>query len=63
SGGGQQNLEISSARTQTVKNFLIQQGIAPERINAVGLGAVDFINRSNPQAPENRRIEVGILKK
>lgn len=53
------NVDLSDARASSVRNFLTDLGVAPERLSAVGLG------KSNPRVedgfdPENRRVELRI---
>jgi outer membrane protein OmpA-like peptidoglycan-associated protein len=58
------NLDLSQRRANTVRAFLIKEGIAPERLEAVGYG------QTKPVAPNttargretNRRVEFTIVK-
>ena len=58
-GGREANLELSQRRADAIRDALINPfGIAPQRIEAVGLGEEQLLNRSNPQAAENRRVQL-----
>lgn len=59
------NWELSTARAQQVVNYLIQQGIPPQRLAAVGMGEYHPIDSAdNPEAyRRNRRIELKITSR
>jgi len=59
SGNKQDNLELSQARAETVRQFLISQGIAESRLGAQGYGDADPIADNNTASGRalNRRIE------
>jgi outer membrane protein OmpA-like peptidoglycan-associated protein len=58
-GGRESNLELSQRRAEAIRDALINPfGIAPQRIEAVGLGEEQLLNRSNPTAAENRRVQL-----
>jgi OOP family OmpA-OmpF porin len=53
------NLQLSQQRADAVREALINPfGISPARIEAVGLGEEQLLNRSNPEAAENRRVQL-----
>jgi len=53
------NLILSQQRADAVREALINPfGISPARIEAVGLGEEQLLNRSNPEAAENRRVQL-----
>lgn len=63
------NMKLSQARADNARAYLINKGIAPERIIAKGYGETRLLNHCKdgiPCSPEehaiNRRIEVKILK-
>lgn len=59
------NWELSTARAQEVVNYLIQQGVPPERLAAVGMGEYHPIDPADtPEAyRRNRRIELKITSR
>ena len=58
-GGREPNLELSQRRADAIRDALINPfGIAAQRIEAVGLGEEQLLNRRNPQAAENRRVQL-----
>ena len=53
------NLKLSQQRADAIREALINPfGINPARIEAVGLGEEQLLNRSNPEAAENRRVQL-----
>lgn len=56
-GNRQTNLELSCARSIAVRSFLIQQGIAPERLSAYGFGPDRPVERTQGPSRLNRRVE------
>ncbi len=53
------NLKLSQQRAEAIREALINPfGIAASRIEAVGLGEEQLLNRSNPEAAENRRVQL-----
>ncbi len=59
SGTYQFNQQLSKARAETVKNYLINSHhIEPGRLSAIGKGYTELINKHNPLAPENRRVKL-----
>ncbi len=61
-GSSGYNSELSQRRAEAVRNFLITNGIAPERITAQGMGE-DYPIATNSSAAgrqQNRRVEVTI---
>lgn len=68
-GAEDYNLKLSQARAESVKNYLISKGIAPERIEAKGYGeskpvAPNTLNgKDNPEGrKKNRRTEFKVLR-
>jgi len=58
-GGREYNLRLSQRRADAIREALINPfGISPARIEAVGLGEEQLLNRSNPEAAENRRVQL-----
>jgi outer membrane protein OmpA-like peptidoglycan-associated protein len=63
-GGNAKNQRLSEGRANAVRTYLIQaQGIAPERLTAVGYGPTFPIasNKTTKGRAENRRIEFKVL--
>jgi outer membrane protein OmpA-like peptidoglycan-associated protein len=58
------NLSLSERRAQSVQAFLVQNGIAPDRVIAQGYGKAYPIagNDSSAGRQQNRRVEVVILR-
>jgi len=53
------NLKLSKERAEAIRQALINPfGISPSRIEAVGLGEEQLLNRASPEAIENRRIQL-----
>jgi len=58
-GSREYNLKLSQQRADAIRAALINPfGISPSRIEAVGLGEEQLLNRSNPEAAENRRVQL-----
>jgi OmpA-OmpF porin, OOP family len=60
SGTGSYNLELSQRRADAVRDFLVDNGISPNRIVARGYGEADPVasNDTTSGRRENRRVEV-----
>ncbi len=59
SGSADTNQALSMRRAEAVKTYLVTKGADPGMLVAVGVGATDPKNASNPAAAENRRVEIG----
>ncbi|HXZ22106.1 MAG TPA: OmpA family protein [Pseudolabrys sp.] len=58
-GSREYNLKLSQQRADAIRAALINPfGISPARIEAVGLGEEQLLNRRNPEAAENRRVQL-----
>jgi len=58
-GSREYNLKLSQERADAIRAALINPfGISPSRIEAVGLGEEQLLNRGNPEAAENRRVQL-----
>lgn len=62
-GSRQQNLELSQARADSVRAYLVRKGVAPDRIKSVGKGEDQPIATNNTPdgRANNRRVEI-VLK-
>lgn len=62
-GSGVYNLELSQQRANSVRTFLVSNGISPDRIVARGYGKAYPIASNNTAAgrQQNRRVEIVIL--
>lgn len=59
-GSARRNLDLSQRRAEAVVAYLIEQGIDPERVEAVGVGEEQLLvspERSSADKQRNRRIE------
>ena len=54
------NRKLSDARAKAVRDYLVKQGIAPERIRAMGFGAAQPVagNDTAEGRAQNRRVEL-----
>ena len=58
-GSREYNLKLSDRRAEAIREALINPfGISPGRIEAVGLGEEQLLNRADPKAAENRRVQL-----
>ena len=64
-GKAEKNQQLSQARAESVKAYLVSAGIAGDRIYAVGYGSERPIaeNKTNKGREQNRRIEFRLLQK
>jgi OmpA-OmpF porin, OOP family len=58
------NVELSRNRVDEVKRYLVSKGISPDRIETIGYGPSRPINtnKSLKERPENRRVEMVVVK-
>lgn len=63
--GWKSNWELSSARATNVLHYLIEMGMAPQRLSAIGYGEFRPIDANDTKAgrAKNRRVEIIILPK
>lgn len=58
-GNRESNLKLSQQRADAIREALINPfGIAPSRIEAVGLGEEQLLKPADPEAGENRRVQL-----
>jgi len=62
-GGAEHNRKLSQARAESVKAYLVKQGVKPERLEAVGYGPDRPIdsNKTAKGRAKNRRVEFVIV--
>ena len=58
SGSASYNKALSDRRAAAVRRYLIDSGIDADRLRAVGKGESDLLNSGDPNAAENRRVEI-----
>ncbi len=58
SGRASYNLRLSAQRAEAVRDWLASQGVARERLSAVGKGATEPALPAQPDAAANRRVRV-----
>lgn len=58
SGSASYNKALSDRRAAAVRRYLIDSGIDAGRLRAVGKGESDLLNSGDPNAAENRRVEI-----
>ena len=59
SGTPEGNRVLSVKRAEAVKEYLVKKGAEPTMLVITGKGAEELVNPANPNAPENRRVEIG----
>lgn len=59
-GSDEANMKLSQQRGDTVREFLVQQGLAADAVTAVGLGKAEPVadNTTNEGRQKNRRVEI-----
>jgi len=58
-GSREFNIKLSQRRADAIRDALINPfGIDPRRIEAIGLGEEQLLNRANPEAAQNRRVQL-----
>ena len=57
-GRAEYNLKLSQDRADAVRDYLLEQGIARNRLISSGKGSNDLANKAEPYAAENRRVRI-----
>ncbi|MES2938471.1 MAG: OmpA family protein [Pseudomonadota bacterium] len=60
-GSADANDRLSCDRALAAKNYLVQRGVAAQRLAAMGYGFTQPLLRNDPRAAANRRVEVKVL--
>ncbi|MDX1314369.1 MAG: OmpA family protein, partial [Eudoraea sp.] len=63
-GSASLNQKLSESRANSVRDFLIKEGIAADRLTAIGYGEDKPIATNNTRAgrTQNRRVEINLIK-
>jgi outer membrane protein OmpA-like peptidoglycan-associated protein len=56
------NMRLSKERAESVVAYLSKQGVDASRIVADGKGPHELLNKQRPEAAENRRVEVRLIR-
>lgn len=57
-GSAAYNKALSDRRAAAVRAYLIDNGVQASRLRAVGRGESQLLNKADPNASENRRVEI-----
>jgi outer membrane protein OmpA-like peptidoglycan-associated protein len=57
-GSAEYNKQLSLRRAESVKHFLVEQGIDPKRLDTIGYGSEKLLSPDHPDDPSNRRVEI-----
>jgi len=57
-GSAQHNQQLSMRRAEAVKRYLVDNGVAAERLQAVGYGSEHLAVPDRPEDASNRRVEI-----
>ncbi|MDR0780517.1 MAG: OmpA family protein, partial [Pseudomonadales bacterium] len=57
-GADDYNMALSWRRAASVKAYLVAHGVDPSRLTTLGKGKTDLLNKADPNAAENRRVEI-----
>ena len=57
-GSAAYNKALSDRRAAAVRRYLMDNGVASSRLRALGKGESQLLNSNDPEAGENRRVEI-----
>lgn len=57
-GSAEGNLALSKMRAESVRGYLVSLGVSPSLFTVVGQGSSELLNKKDPAAAENRRVEI-----
>jgi OOP family OmpA-OmpF porin len=60
-GNARYNQQLSVRRAESVKRFLVSNGVGAERLDVVGYGGDRPIAPDRPDDPHNRRVEIRLI--
>lgn len=62
-GSAELNLNLSTARAESIKTWLMTRGIETNRLSTIGYGATNFVADNNSEASRqlNRRVEIRLV--
>lgn len=58
SGGAEYNRSLSERRAAAVRQYLIDHGVDPRKLQSVGRGEDELLLPDEPHDPRNRRVEI-----
>lgn len=58
SGVAEHSRVLSQRRADAIRGFLVERGVDPYRVHAIGMGAQRPLRPHDPLAAENRRVEI-----
>ena len=58
SGTADHNRQLSEQRAESVKQFLVDKGVSPNRLQSIGYGEDELLLTDDPRHPDNRRVEI-----
>lgn len=61
-GSEEYNLDLSIRRAASVQEYLVSLGLNAARLESVGKGESDLLDKKNPYSAENRRVQFAISK-
>lgn len=57
-GSAEGNIALSKMRAESVRGYLVSLGVSPSLFTVVGQGSNELLNKKDPAAAENRRVEI-----
>jgi outer membrane protein OmpA-like peptidoglycan-associated protein len=60
-GNPKYNQQLSVRRAESVKRFLVENGVGAERLDVVGYGGDRPLAPDRPDDPKNRRVEIRLI--
>jgi outer membrane protein OmpA-like peptidoglycan-associated protein len=63
SGSDAYNIELSNRRAKAVRDYLVRLGLEGGRLEALGKGKAELLDKDNPLSADNRRVEFSVATK